>query len=107
MRHVAQFYGLVWTTVKRIDKRHLERELGPVDLEDVRVIAMDEFAIHKSHRYAIMAFEMSAYVVRAFVHMRELAATHGDLAKRLAELEEKTEALAVSHDIFSRNTRNS
>jgi hypothetical protein len=45
------------------------------------------------------------YVVRAFVRMRELAATHGDLAKRLAELEEKTEALTISHDTFSRNTR--
>lgn len=52
------------------------------------------------------AVEVSVYVVRAFVRMRELAATHGDLAKRLAELEEKTEALAMSHDTFSRNTRN-
>lgn len=52
------------------------------------------------------AIEVSVYVVRAFVHMRELAATHGDLAKRLAELEEKTEALAMDHDSFSRNTRN-
>lgn len=46
------------------------------------------------------------YVVRAFVRMRELATTHGDLAKRLAELEDKTEALAMNHDTFSRNTRN-
>lgn len=38
--------------------------------------------------------------------MRVLAATHSDLAKRLAELEEKTEALAMSHDTFGRNTRN-
>ena len=52
------------------------------------------------------AIEVSEYVVRAFVRMRELAVTHGDLAKRLAELEEKTEALAMSHDTFSRNTRN-
>lgn len=51
------------------------------------------------------AIEVSVYVVRAFVCMRELATTHGDLAKRLAELEEKTEALAMSHDTFSRNTR--
>lgn len=51
------------------------------------------------------AIEVSVYVVRAFVRMRELATTHGDLAKRLAELEEKTEALAMSHDTFSRNTR--
>ncbi len=52
------------------------------------------------------AIEVSVYVVQAFVRMRELAATHGDLATRLAELEEKTEALAMSHDTFSRNTRN-
>lgn len=44
--------------------------------------------------------------MRAFVRMRELAATHGDLAKRLAELEDKTDALAMNHDTFSRNTRN-
>ena len=29
----------------------------------------------------------------------------GDLAKRLAELEDKTEALAMNHDTFSHNTR--
>ncbi len=51
------------------------------------------------------AIEISIYVVRAFVRLRELAATHGDLAKRLDELEQKTEALAMQHDTFSRNTR--
>jgi hypothetical protein len=51
------------------------------------------------------AVEVSVYVVRAFVRLRELAATHGDLAKRLDELEHKTEALAMNHDTFSRNTR--
>ena len=52
------------------------------------------------------AVEVSVYVVRAFVRLRELAGTHGDMAKRLDELEQKTEALAMSHDTFSRNTRN-
>ena len=52
------------------------------------------------------AVEVSVYVVRAFVRLRELAASHQDLAKRLGELEDKTEALAMSHDTFSRNTRN-
>jgi chaperonin cofactor prefoldin len=52
------------------------------------------------------AVEVSIYVVRAFVRLRELAASHQDLAKRLSELEDKTEALAMSHDTFSRNTRN-
>ncbi len=51
------------------------------------------------------AVEMGIFVVRAFVRMRELATVHGDLAKRLDELESKTEGLALSHDTFSRNTR--
>lgn len=52
------------------------------------------------------AVEVCVYVVRAFVRLRELAVTHDDLAKRLAELEDKTEALTMNHDTFSRNTRN-
>ena len=52
------------------------------------------------------AVEMGIYVVRAFVRLKEAATTHADLAKRLTELEEKTEGLAMSHDTFSRNTRN-
>lgn len=51
------------------------------------------------------AVEMGIYVVRAFVRLRQAAALHDDLAKRLAELEDKTERLELSHDTFSRNTR--
>jgi hypothetical protein len=51
------------------------------------------------------AIEVSMYVVRAFVRLRELAATHQDLVKRLDALEEKTELLAMQHETFSRNTR--
>jgi len=52
------------------------------------------------------AVEMGIYVVRAFVRLRQAASLHEDLAKRLAELEDKTERLEMSHDTFSRNTRN-
>ena len=51
------------------------------------------------------AMEVSVYVVRAFVRLRQVATTHADLAKRLAELEMKTESIELSHDTFSRNTR--
>ena len=51
------------------------------------------------------AVETGIYVVRAFVHLREALATNADVAKRLAELEMKTESLELSHDTFSRNTR--
>jgi ORF6N domain len=51
------------------------------------------------------AVEMGIYVVRAFVRLKQASTLHADLAKRLAELEDKTEALAMNHDTFSRNTR--
>ncbi|RTQ80985.1 ISL3 family transposase [Stenotrophomonas maltophilia] len=55
----AKWHGLNWKTVKALDFRHLVRTLGPVDLSNVRVIAMDEFAIQKGHRYATVVVEPS------------------------------------------------
>ena len=51
------------------------------------------------------AIAVNIEIMRTFVRVRELAATHADLAKRLAELEQKTDVLAAKHDGFSRNTR--
>ena len=51
------------------------------------------------------AIAVNIEIMRTFVRVRQLAITHGDLAKRLGELEDKTEALAMQHDTFSRNTR--
>ena len=44
--------GLGWDTVKAIDKAYMNRELGPVDLSGIDHFIMDEFAVHKGHRYA-------------------------------------------------------
>ncbi len=51
------------------------------------------------------AVEMSLYVVRAFVQLREVLATHKDLAAKLATLERQTQALALKHDTLAQNTR--
>jgi ORF6N domain len=51
------------------------------------------------------AVAVNIEIMRTFVRVRALAATHGDLAKRLSDLETVTEALAMQHDTFSRNTR--
>lgn len=57
--HAARWFGLNWKTVKRIDFRHLEQQLGDLDLDGLSQIAMDEFAIQKGHRYATVIVEPS------------------------------------------------
>ena len=54
---VAAFFGLSWGTVKAIDKCYLEETLGPIELSGVQLIAMDEFAIQKVHRYATVIID--------------------------------------------------
>ena len=57
IRTVARWFGLDWKTVKTVDFEQLQRTLGPVDFSDVTVLAMDEFAIQKGHRYATVVIE--------------------------------------------------
>jgi hypothetical protein len=51
------------------------------------------------------ATEVSVYVVRAFVRLREILATNTELAAKLEVLERTTEALALRQDALAANTR--
>ena len=55
--HVAQLTGLHWHTIKAIDHRRLERLHGEFVAGDVRRLVMDEFALHKGHRYATVVMD--------------------------------------------------
>jgi transposase len=57
LKHVAELLGVGWDTVKQIDKRSLEKRLGHINLDGVRMIAIDEFAIRRGHRYATLVVE--------------------------------------------------
>ena len=55
--HVAQLTGLHWHTIKTIDHQRLERLHGQFAAGDVRRLVMDEFALHKGHRYATVIMD--------------------------------------------------
>ncbi|HYD79643.1 MAG TPA: ISL3 family transposase [Paucimonas sp.] len=54
---VAAFFELGWHTVKAIDKSRLQARLQEPDWSSIRYLAMDEFALHKGHRYATVVVE--------------------------------------------------
>ena len=51
------------------------------------------------------AVEVSIYVVRAFVRLREALASNRELTAQLNALEQKTELLSLQHETFAGNTR--
>jgi transposase len=55
--HVAKLTGLHWHTIKTIDQQRLKRLHGEFSAQDVRRIVMDEFALPKGHRYAIVVLD--------------------------------------------------
>ena len=55
--HVAELTGLHWHTIKAIDHQRLERLHGEFAAGDVRRLVMDEFALHKGHRYATVVMD--------------------------------------------------
>ena len=55
--HVSQLTGLHWHTLKTLDKRRLQAEVGTFYSSGVRRLVMDEFALHKGHRYATVIMD--------------------------------------------------
>jgi hypothetical protein len=128
---LAELYGVQTKVLVQAVKRNLERFPGDFMFQ----LSAEEFAALRSQtvtsntgrggrRTAPYAFTeqgvamlssvlsseravaVNIEIMRTFVRVRELAVTHQDLAKRLAELEKKTELAAMQHESFSNNTRN-
>lgn len=127
---LAALYGVETKVLVQAIKRNIERfpadfmfQLSAEEWQSLRSQFVTSNVGRGGRRYAPFAFTeqgvamlssvlnspraiaINIEIMRAFVQVRSMAATHQDLAKQLAELQDKTESLAMSHDTFSRNTR--
>ncbi len=111
-KDLAAIYGVPTKIFNQAIKRNLDRfpedfrfQLSPDELANLRSQSVTSSLEHGGRRYLPWAFtehgaimaasvlsspravEMSVFVVRAFVHLRDFARTHAELGKQLAALE--------------------
>ena len=55
---VANFVGVSWDTVKIYDKLQLKNFFDQIELSHARNLAIDEFSLHKGHRYATVVMDV-------------------------------------------------
>jgi transposase len=58
IKQVAEHFDLSWHAVKEIDKRRLEREVGTPCYDGLRLLAVDEVAVHKGHTYLTTVLDL-------------------------------------------------
>lgn len=128
---LAVLYGVPTKRLNEQVKRNAERfpadfmfQLAPEEWEALRSqFATSNDPARGGRRYAPFVFtehgaimaatvlnspravEVSIYVVRAFVRLREALATNREFAAKLDALEQKTELLSLRHETFAGNTR--
>lgn len=57
VKEVADHLGLDRKTVKDIDKTFLEKEFGATDYTGLRILAIDEIAVRRGHRYLTVVLD--------------------------------------------------
>jgi len=60
IRQVAEHYGLSWDTVREIDRRRLVAEVGTPCYDGLRLLAVDEVAVRKGHRYLTIVLDLES-----------------------------------------------
>jgi len=94
VQEVAKHLKLNWKTVKEIDKVFLEKEYGTPKLEGLRILAVDEIAIKKRHRYRTVVLD---YETGRVVWMKEdrTCDTLSEFFQRMTE-EQRTTLIATT-----------
>lgn len=57
VKEVAEHLGLDWKTVKELDKQALEEEFGETDYRGLRMLAIDEIAVRRGHKYLTVVLD--------------------------------------------------
>jgi transposase len=94
IRDVASHLGVGWDVIKDIQKRDLTRRFARPRLKDIAVMAIDELAVAKGHRYLTLVMDLDSGAVK-FVGDGKGADALKPFWKRLRPSGARIEAVAM------------
>ena len=94
IKQVADHVGLDWHAVKEIDKRGLQREVGTPCYDGLRLLAVDEVAVHKGHTYLTTVLDLETGRIVWVGKGRSEATLAGFFAELTPEQRKAIEAVA-------------
>lgn len=94
IQQVADHVGLSWHAVKEIDKRRLQREVGTPCYDGLRLLAVDEVAVHKGHTYLTTVLDLETGRIVWVGKGRTEATLAGFFAELTPEQRKSIEAVA-------------
>ena len=94
IQDVAKNLGLGWDTVKAIRKEHLSKKYAKIELKDLKILAIDEIAIQKGHKYITIVMDLESGAV-VFVGDGKGAESLEPFWKRLKRAGAKIEAVSI------------
>jgi transposase len=95
VQDVAKHLGLDWKTVKDIDKTFLEEEYVETDYRNLTILAVDEIAIRKGHRYMTVVLDYLTGRVVWMGEERKAATLMRFFESMTVEQIQKLEAIAM------------
>jgi transposase len=103
IKQVAEHFGLSWHAVKEIDKRRLVRDVGTPCYDGLRLLAVDEVAVHKGHTYLTTVLDLETGRI-VWVGKGRTEATLASFFEELTEEQRKSiEAVATDMAAGFRN----
>lgn len=94
VQDVSELFGINWGTVKNIDKEYLKKHYSKPVLKDVEIIAIDEFAYQKGHKYQTVVYDLKAGRV-IYVGQGRAEESLDKFFKRLRHSRAKIKAVAM------------
>ena len=94
IKDIARHLNVGWDMIKDIQKRHLLRHYGQPKLKHLRILAIDEIAIAKGHRYVTIVMDLESGAV-VFVDNGRGSDALEPFFKRLKRSRAEIEAVAI------------